>query len=491
MELKILKGLIMSDQVCRELIPLIRKDYFEVENVRKVFRWVSDFYSEYKRAPKGHIIDIYNDKKINLSSTESELVGDFLDKVIASDEELNIDYLVDSSREYLKRRSLEVLQSTVRRLTELGKLDAAEDEIRHYRQVVKHTSEWVNPFDEDYQKTVLETSDHYLFQMPGELGRLMKFKRDWLVGITAPFKRGKSHFLLEIGVEALFSRLKVVVFTLEMPDRQVSERLYRRLTALGNEKRVYVYPVWDCEKNQYGTCTRKERCNRIPLMREGETLPEYRPDMEYRPCTYCKEKGLDDYVQSTWFASYEREKLNLKILTKYSRGFKMMYGDNIRIISHPPFYANSEVIRRDLEVLEYSEDFVPDVLIVDYADIMGPEDKGLTGIEKEDKTWIALEALSRELHCLVVTATQGTRDSLDARDIKQRHTSRWVGKLGHVDVMYVLNQTEDEKKLSIMRVGVMLHRHMQFSESDQVRVLYQFELGQTVLDSDQDRKNLK
>jgi hypothetical protein len=365
----------------------------------------------------------------------------------------------------------------------LGRLDEAEDEIRNFKQVVKTTSSWINPFNVEYQKKVFERKGEYLFVMPGALGKLMRFKRDWLVAMTAPFKRGKTFWLQEIAVEALFNKLKVVIFSLEMPDTQLSERLYKRLTALGDEDNFYLYPIWDCGRNQDDSCKKSERKGTGSLInRDGELL-EYNQKVNHKPCTWCKDNNINDYVQASWFTSYRRNKIKLIDSIKATKGFKLMYGDNLRIISHPPNSVNSKIIERDLDVLEYSEEFIPDVIIVDYVDIMAAEDKGSIGVDKEDKAWISLERLSREKHCLVVTATQGTKESLEATNVRQKHTARWVGKLGHVDVMYVLNQTPMEKERMIMRIGTMLHRHEKFNERFQVRVLYQFDLGQVNLNS--------
>jgi hypothetical protein len=96
---------------------------------------------------------------------------------------------------------------------------------------------------------------------------------------------------------------------------------------------------------------------------------------------------------------------------------------------------------------------------------------------------MSLARLAGERSCLVVTGTQATRQGLDVKTVTQKHTARWIGKLGHVDVMLTLNQTPEEKMNGVMRIGIMEHRHRFFLEGQDVAVLQKLSTGQVHLDS--------
>ncbi len=130
---------------------------------------------------------------------------------------------------------------------------------------------------------------------------------------------------------------------------------------------------------------------------------------------------------------------------------------------------------------------MPDVVIVDYADILKPEDSSTAGIEKEDRSWIALSQMAAERHVLVISPTQVTKSALEAATIGAVHMARWVGKLGHVDIMLTVNQKENEKRFGIVRIGVLAHRHKEFLQSATVTILQQISLGQVHLDSERMR----
>ena len=62
----------------------------------------------------------------------------------------------------------------------------------------------------------------------------------------------------------------------------------------------------------------------------------------------------------------------MKNVTKSMRGFEMMFGNRFRYLCYPRFSASYDDIERDLKRLEIEYEFIPDVLIVDYANIMKP-----------------------------------------------------------------------------------------------------------------------
>jgi hypothetical protein len=92
--------------------------------------------------------------------------------------------------------------------------------------------------------------------------------------------------------------------------------------------------------------------------------------------------------------------------------------------------------------------------------------------------------MAAERHCLVVTASQSNRKTLDKKDVKASDASDDIRKIAHVDAMFTLNQTGYEKTAGVIRVGIAAHRWKEFSEMQHVSVLQQLSLGQTLLDSE-------
>jgi len=262
---------------------------------------------------------------------------------------------------------------------------------------------------------------------------------------------------------------------------KILERIFKRITGTGSDD--VAYPVFDCYLNQADLCSKKERVNQIKLLDPDGKKPPWHPKMQYRVCDWCRTNDPQTYEMATWREEIHRPAFEFTNVLKKVEAFKRVHKNSFRIRSYPRFSANVSDLEKDLNVLERSEGFIPDIIIVDYADILKPEISGLMGVEKEDQSWMNLGRLAMERHCLLVTGTQATREALDVKNVGQKHTARWIGKLGHVDVMLSLNQTEEEKERGEMRIGIMEHRHQFFLENKHVTILQKPDMGQVHLDS--------
>ena len=486
---QILIGLIVSTKFCTEIYPSLSSDYFLSPYAKKIVRWTKDYYEKYKLAPNIHIQDIYNSEKEKLDPEESELISSLLSSLSTKYEQMkaenfNVDYLLDSAIEFFKKRSLEIMSKRVSSLVELSKLEDAEELVRDYKKVAKVTSRWVDPFDPVFMEKVIESVDEEFFKFPGKLGEFIgNLQRGYLIGIMGPYKRGKTNWLLEFAIEGLLRGLKVVFISLEMSDTHVAKRIYKTLGAFGDEAGEYLYPCFDCRKNQDGSCSKKERSGNYGLIDTDGEKPAYTKSMKYKPCTYCREHGLFDYIPETWFVIEKRPKLTLGTLSKKVRSIKRMMGDGLRIKAYPAYEANLMDIRRDLDNLEYTENFIPDMIVTDYADILASEDRRVTGREQIDLTWKAHKNLAAKRNCLVVTGSQTNRKSVDKKRVQSTDVAEDIRKLAHVDGMMMLSQTEKEKGAKMMRISYV-DRHGEFSELKQVMVLQNFTVGQVLLDSE-------
>lgn len=116
------------------------------------------------------------------------------------------------------------------------------------------------------------------------------------------------------------------------------------------------------------------------------------------------------------------------------------------------------------------EEWVPDVVVIDYADILNMDYPKLEGRDRINKTWMQMRRLSQMYHCLVVTATQSNAGSYDAKTIGKSHFSEDKRKHAHVTCMYGINQTMEEKKLGVTRLNCIELRDGEYLESKCVHV---------------------
>ena len=343
----------------------------------------------------------------------------------------------------------------------------------------------MNPSTPEFiEQTFLTKESDLLFEIPGPLNDLIKPERGRLVAFMAPPKTGKTWQLHTMGLFARMNKLKVFETNLEMSATKINYRDLKMISNKGEEAKEYVFPVFDCKKNQYSTCAKEERINKITLVDGNGEMPEfYNAPAGYKVCTKCR--GGRDFEISTWFESKYREKLNVSNALRTSKAFSLMYGnDNYRLKSYPKFAASVNDIINDLDILEYSSGFVPDVLIVDYADILKPINSHLENRHQLDETWKTLGRIATERNILVITASQTNRVGAGKKNLKGTDIAEAFTKTAHVDTLIMIQQTAAEKRRGITRMSVGYNRDGDCDTTKQVMVLQNFALGQAFLDSE-------
>lgn len=489
-EKRILTGAVTSKRFLTELSTMVDFSYFNNTYIEKTIDWCLDFFYTYEDAPYKEIVNIIEEKTFNLKIEEieifSELIASVIDRLDAG-EKVNEERLIDQTISYFKKRELEITTGNIRVLLDKGEVLEAERELLAFKNIAKNTSTWKNPFSNESLLTYFDQYSKEFFKMPGKLGELLgAWQKGWLVSFCGPFKRGKTWLLADIALAAMLSKKKTAFISLEMSEPAIFGRLYQRLVpGLEREVKGYLYPCFDCVKNQIGNCRKPERRNPVSLIKNKNLAkPEYKTAKEsgYVPCTVCR--GTEDFEITSWWEEVDIAAFDInRVGAELERFMKFSYDRFIKVKVYPRFSASCSDISRDLDVLELVEGFDPEVIIIDYAGIVRPE-REIDGVEKEDSVWMSLARMAGERQALVVTADQVTREALDAINVKRSHTAKWIGKLAHVDAMYTINQTEEEKTQGIMRIGVMDHRHIEYYENRKATILQRLSTGQSHLDSE-------
>jgi len=497
-EKRIVTGAIVDDEYLLFLKRLYNKKYFKISFANTVLKWVFNYYSKYNRAPRAEIEELYRENKRSLKKSEADIVKEFLYKLSKQHEQeqvFNREYLLDQTKKYFKERSLKLLFTEGKSLLKKGNTDQVEKLLDSHKQSCQLTTNWVNPLDPKYIKSVYSKKDQReLFILPGELGRLIgPFRREWFVAYFGPMKRGKTFQLKDFEILALTNRalgkgLKVASISLEMPHEDNSMRTWHRITGLPEEEKQYIkYPVFDCAKNQTGTCTfKKTNSNKGKLSlfdKNGEKLI-FSPDMIYKHCNYCRfktnKRHKGKFEPTIWWQAKKRYKMEEKDVLKKARSIRKKFGNNFRHRSFPAYTASLQDIKRELNDLEYMENFVPDVICIDYADILKTS---LQGRDGSDEIWKGLKGMAGERKCLVVSASQTNRKSIGKNRIGQVDVSDDIRKLAHIDLGMGINQNDIEKDYGVMRINFLAFRHKKSMENLEVTVLQNLDVGNPLLDS--------
>lgn len=495
-ELQTVTGFITNDKFCKACFPAYSKDYIQSDYAKIIMGWVHDYYREFGKAPGVLIRDMFDDKRQTLKEEQGDIVEEFLeslsdDHVRRNDKTYNTDYHVSKSLQWFKSRSLEILFTKGTSALSLGRLQKAQNLLVAHKEIAKKTSGRLNPLDTmTIRHYDIEAMSEGLFSFPGAMGDLVgQLDRGWLVSVQAVEKTGKSNLLQELVFSALTKRLKVLWISLEMSTAEIQKRFYARLTGRPITDTDSTFPVFDCMKNQDGSCLLKNRTNKVPLKSKNSINLQY--EHKYKPCTFCRGNKNNNYVPAVCLQYERAEAITNTQIERKAKNFAKMYGNNLRLKCFPRFSASLDDIRYELADLETSENFVPDVIVCDYLDILkassgAPSD----GREKIDYIWKSAAGIAGQLNCVFVTADQANAAARDQRSITINNFTEAKSKDSHVDVKLSLNQTPAEKRDKALRVNVLFHRHKSFHPDDEVLILQELCRGQGLLDSEPWHKGL-
>jgi len=132
---------------------------------------------------------------------------------------------------------------------------------------------------------------------------------------------------------------------------------------------------------------------------------------------------------------------------------------DLRIKEFPTGMATINTIRAYLNQLKSYEGFQPDVVVIDYMELLRPVREGMSEYEAQQRIAEELRGLAVEQNLLVWTATQTNRAGRGARVITDEHLGDSYGKFRVVDLAISLNQDEEEFDEGMMRAYVVKARN--------------------------------
>lgn len=492
-ERQIVTGMIISDRFLNEVQTIYDKELMEVPFARTVAGWCLSYWEQYEKAPGRHIQDIFNSHRRNsLPPDTADLIEEFLGSIsneYARAKTFNVPYLLDQAEVRFKARSMRIMTEDVTALLSEGDTTEAEAILAGYKRIQRPGSMGINPFtDKDAVFEALEDPEkNVLFRLPGELGKFVgPIERDMLIGLMAPEKRGKTWWLDEIAWRAYQAGCNVAVF--DAGDMSKNQRVVRAHIRNARQNPRFageiLIPIVDCLYNQDNTCERPERPVDFGIIDGEGKRAAFESAPNYLPCIHCRKKFPREFKGAVWFNKETVERLTWRhALTMGERTARRAKLGDYKLLNFPNGTLSVSDIHTQLNIWEDTEGFIPDVIVIDYADILAPEDARKEYRHQQNETWQTLRALSQIRRCAVITATQADATSYTAQTIAPKHFSESKGKYSHVLMMITLNQTPAEKREGVMRIGKMFVREDDFDLKKQVTVLQCPKLGRPYLDS--------
>lgn len=409
----LLSNMIMSTALlakCRKSCdPLL----FESSMGKIVSSWVLNFFDRYGEAPKQSISDIYMHRASELKEADSDMVKAFLDT--CSDEWMptNEALATDNAIKYLQKRSLAMLVEKLTRAVQNNDTSSGLHAIADFTKPDVRQAQVVNLFrDAGAIANAFVNDEEEIFTMPGVLGSVIgPFIQEDFIAVIGPPKSGKTWWLMTIAVQAALQGRHVLYVSLEMSEKQVIRRFWQMLTGTSRYGEEAPYPQF--VYNDDGTAQiadGREQTTRVDASKEG----------------------------------IEKAQAAIRRITR---------NDKFELRTFPTGTLSVKGLEAELKDMEVYNGWAPEVICVDYADIMdlGP---GSDEREKINRTWKALRGLASTRKCMVATVSQTGRATVGGeQDAAENQVSEDIRKVAHVTKMITINHTPTEKKRGITRLA--------------------------------------
>lgn len=306
--------------------------------------------------------------------------------------------------------------------------------------------------------------------------------------------------LVDLSIRAVRGRSNVAFFQAgDLTEDQLLARVGIYLARTSDQER-YCAPRWrpvgDCARNQFDCCRRDDRnCDHGIFDEPFDSFKERRAEFEcvealteaarsFPDYRTCKSKTCTERRPTVWLERVDEvAPLTGRRAMRLTHRFFENSRRRFKLATYPSGTLTCEEIAGSLDEWERQDDFVPDVIVVDYADLMTARVQEFR--HRQDAIWRGLRGISQERHALVVTATQSDAGGLKQSRLNQSNFSEDLRKLAHVTAMFGLNQDPAgrEKALGIVRVNPIVAREGAFSVSDEVVVLQDLAAGRAFLES--------
>ncbi len=383
--------------------------------------------------------------KLEQADKESSLYTDILQSMHNSAPGINAEYVMSQLETFIRRQSLRtMLVGLQQHLTKDTEQSLEECE----KLISQSKTTQLKLFDPGTRlsdtkralKFLTSTNEAFRLGIPelDKRGFGPTRKELWLgIGNT---KAGKSWMLIQLAKMALLQKLRVVHISLEMSEDRCAQRYFQALFAISKRKEKY-----NAVKFQRDSLGRISGFDSISL------LPKL---------------SLDDPHISV--------KLE-KLIGKWSSRLL----DNIYIKQFPTGSLTIRAMAGYLDNLESTERFMPDLLILDYPDLMKlPKDNYRLAI---DEAYKDIRGIAVARNIAVAVVSQSHRGAAKAKQVGAENVAEAYSKISHADTIVTYTQTEGEHALGLARLFVAGGRN----DSDKCTVVIsqQYGTGSFVIDS--------
>jgi replicative DNA helicase len=381
-----------------EIVPLLKPDYFDFPAYKNVFLGVRNYYDKYRKLPSDSVLPDF----INASVSGAADTGIDYENAIA---EINtIDKSCLGDREFL--------------------LDTVEEFARQ------------RAMDQAVRRAMVILNEE------GEIAEVEELVKNALL-VNRNVDVGQDYF------------------------EEVNARLYRSYQDNKERKISTVFATHD--RNLEGGLAAKELAmvvappgvgKSLYLVNQGANAIYDGKNVLYVSLEMSQDKiagRFDSVLTEIRNADLKKPQAQLKLKDRLNE-VKVKTNGRLIIKEFPTGASNVNQLRALLVQLRLHKDFVPDLIIVDYLELLRPNRMIDSEYQAQQRIAEELRGLGVENNCLIWTASQTNRQARKVNIITDAELGDSYGKIRPADWVISLNQNQEEYDEGAMRVFVIKAR---------------------------------
>jgi hypothetical protein len=509
-EMTIIAFMIMNDDVAmscyrRYTANELKTKHFG-EYFRPLFRSLISYIGKFSSAPRFTIEKLY--EKMRIDPDSKSIIGEYLERIAEQYEQIVERQSADPTYvilevvpNFIREQEGKLLVERIEQAIDQGRHSDIDEAIEEFKHIEDEDNADISfgtttPFSAQAVENFYSTDaiDKSIMRLPGAIsGVVPPIVRKKLYAITGVEKAGKTSWIGEIIYRAVvLERAKVLWINCEMDDEDLSEFFWRRFTKTASDKehsgRV-VYPVFDCLNNQLDRCEILDKSLNGDRLYETGRLAYYPRNKGWKVCTKCRndrtrfQKPTKIYIPAIWFEQDRVRQLRRGTIARAIKLNRTLKLGRLRTKTFPRLSVKLTDVERYVRTYCARNKFNPDILVLDYPDIIAPEEGKLLDRQNVDYIWKKCAGLTHELGTATIVADQATKAARSKRSIERDDTSEAKTKDAHLDVRITLNMNDEEEELGVQRVGILYRRKGKRTTS-QVMVTQRRETGEMLLDSE-------
>jgi len=411
----ILTLLCFDDDSAPLIISNVESGLFSNAFYRNMAKKAIDFYREFHTTPKIHIADLL-EKELDEGSTRPIYIK-ILENLFENQNSINKDYALSTLEKFVREQNLKLTITKAAAAIQSGKIDDAESILEKGRrksatifdpgtfmfQDMSKTFDFLDKLDSDdmIHTGIKELDERDIVPAPGELFTFL-----------ARSGGGKSWFLVHLSKFALMQRKKVLHLSLELSEDRLKGRYFQTIFSILNRPTNFpiLSPIFEVDSRGVFSNVNYRELDTRPSLQDGGIL------------TVLKEK------------------------------VEKLFTPQLVIKEFPTGTLSVDKLKTYLDNLESYHNFIPDMILLDYLDLMEIDSDKLR-IDL-GQTAIALRGIAGERHVAMVTVAQTNKLAEGKKLLTRKYLAEDFSKVRVSDNLITYTQTNEEGKRGLARLFV-------------------------------------